>query len=145
MDFQIPKKRFTFLHKQYVAWGEMDSFLHLNHVVYAKYFENARVEFFRKLNIWNTEKKINQGPVITNLYLRYIRQVSYPDFLDITLGILKLDSRSFRMGCTMWNQNNELVCLASGDFLWFDFLIQKIILLPDILKETLESYKIDLL
>lgn len=142
MNLRIPKTRFPFSHKQYVAWGEMDSFLHLNHVVYAKYFENARVEFLRELNVWNMKGKNEEGPIITNLQLRYLKQVRYPDSLDVTLGILRLDVRSFSIGCTMWNQNNDLVLVAFGDFLWLDFITQKIKPLPNVLKLRFEEYKI---
>ena len=32
-----------------VAWGEMDSYHHVNNVVYFRYLENARLEYFRRL------------------------------------------------------------------------------------------------
>jgi len=37
---------------------EMDAFQHLNHVVYVKYFENARVEFLKDMGIWDPTQKI---------------------------------------------------------------------------------------
>src|SRR5205807_2006177 len=32
-----------------VNWGEMDAYRHVNNVVYFRYFENARLEYFRRL------------------------------------------------------------------------------------------------
>ncbi|MFN3603845.1 MAG: acyl-CoA thioesterase [Leptonema sp. (in: bacteria)] len=142
MSLKIPKKRLPFLHKQYVAWGEMDAFLHLNHVVFAKYFENARVELLRELDLWNIDAQNKEGPIITNLQIRYIKQVRYTDLLDVTLGILNITNRSFTIGCTMWNQKEELVIVAYGDFLWFDFTTQKIVSLPQNLKFKFVKYKI---
>lgn len=142
---EIPKIRFPFCYKQYVAWGEMDAFQHLNHIVYARYFENARVEFLKELGIWKPKEKSEYGPIITNLQIRYIKQVQYPDFLDITLGIFSLGSKNFSIACTMWNQAQELVVKAVGDFLWFNFATQKINSLPKHLKNELEKYQIRLL
>ena len=34
---------------QVVDWGDMDSFGHVNNVVYFRYFENARVEYFQRI------------------------------------------------------------------------------------------------
>ena len=36
--------------QQAVVWGDMDSYAHVNNVVYFRYFENARLEYFRRLD-----------------------------------------------------------------------------------------------
>ena len=40
-----------------VAWGDMDSLGHVNNVVYFRYFENARVEYFTRLDWWESLKE----------------------------------------------------------------------------------------
>ena len=35
---------------QAVVWGEMDAYRHVNNVVYFRYFENARIEYFRRID-----------------------------------------------------------------------------------------------
>ena len=40
-----------------VAWGDMDSFAHVNNVVYFRYFENARLEYFRQLDWFALEEE----------------------------------------------------------------------------------------
>ena len=34
-----------------VAWGEMDALNHVNNVVYFRYFETARIDFFSQINM----------------------------------------------------------------------------------------------
>ena len=34
-----------------VAWGEMDSFQHVNNIVYLRYFESARIAYFERLSL----------------------------------------------------------------------------------------------
>ncbi len=34
-----------------VAWGEMDALQHVNNVVYFRYFETARIDFFNQINL----------------------------------------------------------------------------------------------
>ena len=41
---------FPVIVEQAVVWGDMDSYSHVNNVVYFRYFENARLEYFRRLN-----------------------------------------------------------------------------------------------
>lgn len=44
-----------------VAWGEMDALQHVNNVVYFRYFETARLDYFNKLICWSTCKPRKLG------------------------------------------------------------------------------------
>src|SRR5256885_557267 len=50
----MPLAQFKVVIDQPVAWGDMDSFGHVNNVVYFRYFENARVEYFRRIGWWDS-------------------------------------------------------------------------------------------
>lgn len=132
-------QRYPFVHRQYVAWGEMDAFSHLNNVAYARYFENARVEFFRHLGVWNEGTALAFGPVITNLNMQYRRQVRFPAELDVTLGISRLKTRSVSMVCSMW-QEGVCVHTAEADFLWVNFQEERAFDMPATLIEALQRY-----
>ncbi|EKR53392.1 thioesterase domain protein [Leptospira interrogans str. UI 12758] len=69
----MPKPvRYSYSYLQKVAWGDMDAFGHVNHVVYAKYFENARANYFTDLKLWDTSDTSSQtGPVITHIQVEY--------------------------------------------------------------------------
>ena len=43
--------------EQAVFWGEMDSYRHVNNVVYFRYFESARLEYFRRLGWFEYERE----------------------------------------------------------------------------------------
>jgi acyl-CoA thioester hydrolase len=34
-----------------VVWGEMDSYAHVNNVVYFRYFENARIAYLDRVGV----------------------------------------------------------------------------------------------
>lgn len=59
-----------------VARGyELDSYQHVNNAVYLNYFEHARWEYFRKFNLVNTLKNENLLPVVTDVHIRYQREI----------------------------------------------------------------------
>lgn len=136
---KMPIKRYPYVYTQKVAWGEMDALQHVNHVMYAKYFENARVEFFKDLSVWESEN-FEYGPVVAKLEMQFKKQVRYPSTLDVTIGLLNLQSRSFTFGCTIWDQNNELVFISMGDFYWIHFPSSKITMIPQKFKEKFQPY-----
>lgn len=133
-------RRYPFEYRQYVAWGDMDAFSHINNVVYVRYFENARVEFFRHLGTWSNEPGPEQGPVIVNLSMQYRKQVRYPEELTVTLGVSRLKKRSFRFVCSMFDQSGDCVHTAEADFLWIHFAKAMPVNVPDEVLEAFQQY-----
>jgi acyl-CoA thioester hydrolase len=79
--------------RQAVVWGEMDSYRHVNNVVYFRYFENARLEYFRRLGWPEFEQETGIGPILAATQARFRRALTYPDTITITarLGTLGED------------------------------------------------------
>jgi acyl-CoA thioester hydrolase len=65
--------------EQAVVWGEMDSYRHVNNVVYFRYFENARLEYFRLLGWPELEAATGVGPILAATSARFRRPLTYPD------------------------------------------------------------------
>lgn len=135
-------RRFPFEYRQSVAWGDMDAFSHLNNVVYVRYFENARVEFFRHLGVWSDEPGPEHGPVIVNLCMQYRRQVRYPAQLSITLGVSRLKTRTFSFVCSMFDEQDKCVHTAEADFMWIHFKKAAPVNLPIEVIQAFEPFRV---
>jgi acyl-CoA thioester hydrolase len=64
-----------------VAWGDMDSYGHVNNVVYFRYFENARIPWLERVGWMRSREETGLGPIIASTSARYRRPVEYPDRL----------------------------------------------------------------
>src|SRR5215467_841217 len=73
-----------------VVWGEMDSYRHVNNVVYFRYFENARLEYFRRLDWFEFEKQTGIGPILGATQARFRRPLTYPDTIRIAARISQI-------------------------------------------------------
>lgn len=84
---------FPVIVEQTVVWGEMDSYRHVNNVVYFRYFENARLEYFRRLDWPAFEEATGIGPILAATQARFRRPLTYPDHIAIgaRLGTLGED------------------------------------------------------
>jgi acyl-CoA thioester hydrolase len=69
--------------EQAVVWGEMDAYQHVNNVVYFRYFENARLEYFRQLGWPEFEEATGIGPILAATRARFRRPLTYPDTIAI--------------------------------------------------------------
>ena len=81
--------------EQAVAWGDMDSYQHVNNVVYFRYFENARLEYFRRLDWFAYEKETNVSPILASTNCRFRRALTYPDKIRIGARVVKMDADRF--------------------------------------------------
>src|SRR5262249_50270744 len=62
-----------------VRWGEMPPYRHVNNVVYFRYFESARLEYFRRLGWFELEQETGVSPILAATQARFRRPLTYPD------------------------------------------------------------------
>jgi acyl-CoA thioester hydrolase len=78
-----PTSSYPVVVEQAVVWGDMDSYAHVNNVVYFRYFENARLEYFRRLDWFEFQKQTGVGPILATTQARFRRPLTYPDTIRI--------------------------------------------------------------
>ena len=91
--------------EQAVAWGDMDSYRHVNNVVYFRYFENARLEYFRRLDWFVYEKETGIGPILASTQCRFRRALTYPDTIRIGARAVNLEADRFTFDYRLVSKN----------------------------------------
>src|SRR5207253_10520414 len=79
-----------------VQWGDQDSFGHVNNVVYFRWMESARIEYFRRGN-WGTIDNSGVGAILASIKCDFRRQLRYPDTLLISASIVSIGRTSMKM------------------------------------------------
>ena len=80
---------------QAVIWGDMDSYKHVNNVVYFRYFENVRLEFVRRAGWFEIERATGIGPILASTQARFRRALTYPDTIHIGAHLLEMKDDRF--------------------------------------------------
>jgi acyl-CoA thioester hydrolase len=80
-----------------VVWGEMDSYRHVNNAVYFRYFEGARLEYFRRLDWFEYEKQTGVGPILAATTARFRRPLTYPDTIWVAARVPEVQGDRFTM------------------------------------------------
>jgi acyl-CoA thioester hydrolase len=83
--------------QQAVVWGEMDSYRHVNNVVYFRYFENGRLEYFRRLGWEEIERRTRVGPILAATSARFRKPLTYPDTISIGTRLASISEDRFTM------------------------------------------------
>lgn len=101
-----------------VQWGEMDSYGHVNNVVYIRYFEGARIAYFRALGLpgWVDKDPASPhgGPILHSTRARYRIPLTFPDTVTVGTRVTALDVDRFTMELSVWSHRHQAVA-ADGD------------------------------
>ncbi|MGA6137654.1 acyl-CoA thioesterase [Acinetobacter dispersus] len=98
------------VHKQAVAWGDMDAFGHVNNVQYYRYMESARIAYLMALNIFEQDILT----VVASSQCKYLSPVFYPDVLHVGARIEELRNSAFRMHYVLWSETQQQM-IATGE------------------------------
>lgn len=126
-----------------VAWGEMDALQHVNNVMYFRYFETARIDFFRQINLLDELQTTGVGPVISENNARYKRPVTFPDTLLVGVSISDIKPDRFMMHYQVFSQSQQAVTtLGSSQVVMFNFKTGQKALLSEQLLSALREHDV---
>lgn len=123
-----------------VAWGEMDAQLHVNNVVYFRYFENARMAYFDRIGVLELMAQMQVGAVLASTDCKYRFPVTYPDTLSVGARVTKVETDRFTMEYRVVSKRTgKLAAEGKGVLVAYDFRENGKTQLPEELKKNIAS------
>jgi acyl-CoA thioester hydrolase len=123
-----------------VVWGEMDSYRHVNNVVYFRYFENARLEYFRRLDWFEYERQTGVGPILAATHARFRRPLTYPDRVSVTARIVDLEGDRFHLEHRVVSHRLEAVAAEGrGTIVTYHYGEGRKVPVPEELRRRIEA------
>lgn len=115
-----------------VQWGDMDAMQHVNNVVYVKWGEMARIDYFIALGVFSSEKKQSKfAPILGFQSVKYIIPVVYPDTIQIGTKIQEVKADRIVLKSFYYSENmGKLVAIKTQEIIPFDYKTQKKIPVP---------------
>ena len=124
--------------EQDVVWGEMDAYQHVNNVVYFRYFENARLEYVRRLDWFALETATGIGPILSATQARFRRPLTYPDTVAIGARLLTMEADRFHLEHKIISHNQrEVVTEGQGTIVTYHYAQGKKVPIPEELKRRI--------
>jgi acyl-CoA thioester hydrolase len=126
--------------EQAVVWGEMDSFRHVNNVVYFRYFENARLEYFRRLDWDGIQEATGIGPILHSTQARFRLPLTYPDVIRIGARAREVAADRFTIEHRIYSARLAAVATeGTGTVVSFDYVQGQKVPIPDELRRRIEA------
>jgi acyl-CoA thioester hydrolase len=121
-----------------VVWGEMDSYRHVNNVVYFRYFESARLEYVRRLDWFEFEHATGIGPILAATQCRFRKPLTYPDTISVTVRAGSVGEDRFVMEHLVISHRLQAVAAeGQGTVVTFDYRHHKKVSIPDELRRRI--------
>jgi len=125
---------------QVVDWADMDSFGHVNNVVYFRYFENARVEYFQRIGWWDYMARTGIGPIVASTQARLRRPVKYPATLRAGAKVVSFAGDRFTIRHVLVSRaTGELVTEGDAVVVCIDYRANAKVPLPAELRQRIEE------
>ncbi len=126
--------------EQFVAWGDMDSFRHVNNTVYFRYFENARLEYFRRLDWDSIQAATGIGPILHSTQARFRLPLTYPDTIRIGARAKEIGADRFTLEHKIFSQSLGAVATeGTGTVVSFDYFRGQKAPFPDELRRRIDA------
>lgn len=128
-----------------VAWGEMDAFGHVNNIIYFRYFENARIAYFEKLDLMTFMNETGIGPILASTQCKFRLPLTYPDTVSAGAKIVRQEGDALTMAYYVFSHKHQKIA-AEGDgiIVSYDYRGNKKVPIPDeIRKRILAVEKVD--
>jgi len=113
-----------------VRYGDLDTYGHVNNVVFFRYFETARTKAFRK----DFLELLNEGIyiLVVKAECEYKRPIQLVDKVFVTMEVVDIGNTSFTIAYKIHDDNNDTI-YATGKtvMVTFDNKTNKPVKIPD--------------
>lgn len=123
-----------------VAWGEMDAMGHVNNIIYFRYFETVRIEYFNRLNMMDYQRDSGIGPILASTECRFKMPLQYPDTIIAGTKILSMEEDRFVMGYEVFSTKHKRIAAdGEGVIVTYDYRNLQKVPVPAALREKIRA------
>lgn len=123
-----------------VAWGDMDAFVHVNNIVYLKWFETARIACFEAIGWLEWMRAHGVGPILARTSCVYRAPVRFPDTVWVGARIDDLGADRFTMIYRVVSEKlGRVAAEGDGRIVSFNYATQSKAPIPAPIRAAIEA------
>lgn len=125
---------------QDLLWSDMDAFAHINNKVFFRYFEDVRIEYFRRIGMLEYMQEHHKGPILARTECDFIQPLHFPDSISIGAKATILSEKKFAMEYTVCSRTRDCTAAkGSGLIVFYDYKQKKTCPIPESLAAKIEE------
>lgn len=122
-----------------VLWGDMDAFGHVNNTRYFRWFESARIDYFKALDDALVTGQNGTSLILAKTSCDYLMPVNYPDHVTIDASITKIGRTSCVQEYLVYSDSHQdkLIAKGQGVIVLYDYINEKSVAITDELRKAI--------
>jgi len=122
-------------------WSEMDMFGHINNVMFFKFMQASRVNYWEisKFHEDYLTKKI--GPLLISSACQFRKSLFYPGNISVEARVDFIKNSSMGIHHRILNDKNEIAAEAQDVIVLFDFKKNEKVTIPENIRQSIEELK----
>lgn len=120
-------------------WSEMDMFGHINNVMYAKYVQAARVNYWEMVGLNSMFNQSHEGPLLASIQLQFKQPLFYPGNIVVWSKVKFIKNTSFGLTHIVLNEKNEVCAISDDIIVMYDFNKNEKIRVSDWMRKKIEE------
>ncbi|TXT66741.1 MAG: Acyl-CoA thioester hydrolase [Promethearchaeota archaeon] len=105
-----------------ILWGQMDSFQHLNNVMYFRFFESARIAYFQKIGFLDYMDETGIGPILASTNCKYLKPITFPDTIFVGAKVTEMKDDRFLMKYALKSeQADDLAAIGEAKVVCYNY------------------------
>ena len=133
---------FRFYHPIEVRYGDLDPQGHLNNARYLTFIEQARVQYFLKLGLWNGGSFLDVGIILAEVRVTFLAPVLFGQSVRVGARFSRLGNKSMDMEYVIEDAEtgNELAT-GSSVLVAYDYHQEQTIPIPDGWRQVIRDFE----
>lgn len=121
-----------------IDWSEIDSFGHVNNVMFMKYVQAARLNFVDNIGLMKMHRTEQVGFMVAETSCKFKKELHFPGYVTVNTKIAFVKNTSFSLEHTITNNDDEVVAVATDVLVVYNFNKGVKTLIPEIIKSKME-------
>lgn len=120
-------------------WSEMDIFHHINNVMYFKFIQASRVNYWEEVSIMKDFDTMGIGPMLASTGCQFKKPLHYPGDIVVEARMEFIKNSSFGLHHRILNETQEVCAEAHDVIVMYNFQKKQSVPFPPELRAAVES------
>ncbi len=120
-------------------WSEMDIFGHINNVMFMKFIQASRVNYWETIGMSQHYKQTGIGPMLVSTSCQFKKPLHYPGNIVLQARVVAVGNTSFTLNHQILNEKGELCATGEDVVVLFDFNKNEKVIIPDNFREEIKK------
>ena len=123
-----------------IDWSDLDTYKHVNNVMFMKYQQSGRVNFWEVSGLYELQEKTNKGPMLVSTHCDFRKPLFYPGKAIVKTKVAFIKNSSFGLDHVILNEKGELCAEGRDVAVCYDFNLNETFRIPEELREVMQRY-----